>query len=160
MALGAAASGVLFEVAYRPILKRSVSALLIVAIAASEVVENALRVTVGGGFEAYPQLLPNTGIDIAGTHLSFIQLLLVGISLALVAGLTAFFAWTVTGTAIRALACDHTAARLVGINVNALIRQAFVMLGLYYRQIHFDMGFPLALRAFTAASAPTRRRCS
>src|SRR5207302_1795567 len=61
-----------------------------------------------------------------------------------------------------ALAVDHDAARLMGINVDAVIRVAFVlgamlaaasgvMLGIYYVQIHFTMGFLLGLRAFTAA---------
>jgi branched-chain amino acid transport system permease protein len=63
---------------------------------------------------------------------------------------------------MRALAVDHDAARLMGINVNQVIRVAFVigavlaaaagvMLGLYYVQIQFSMGFLLGLRAFTAA---------
>ncbi len=53
-------------------------------------------------------------------------------------------------------------ARLMGINVNQVIRLAFVigamlaaasgvMLGLYYVQIQFTLGFLLGLRAFTAA---------
>jgi branched-chain amino acid transport system permease protein len=63
---------------------------------------------------------------------------------------------------MRALAVDHDAARLMGINVNQVIRLAFVlgallaaasgvMLGLYYVQIQFSGGFLLGLRAFTAA---------
>src|SRR5256885_9487382 len=66
------------------------------------------------------------------------------------------------GPAMRALAVDHDAARLMGINVDAVIRIAFVlgamlaaasgvMLGIYYSQIQFTMGFLLGLRAFTAA---------
>jgi branched-chain amino acid transport system permease protein len=73
-----------------------------------------------------------------------------------------FVQGTTVGTAMRALAVDHDAARLMGINVDGIIRLAFVlgamlaaasgvMLGLYYVQIQFTLGFLLGLRAFTAA---------
>src|SRR5438477_192157 len=88
--------------------------------------------------------------------------LLVVISLLLMGGLVAFVQSTTLGTAMRALAVDHDAARLMGINVDQVIRLAFVlgamlaaasgvMLGIYYVQIQFTMGFLLGLRAFTAA---------
>ena len=69
---------------------------------------------------------------------------------------------TVIGIAIRATATDHDTARLMGINVSAVIRLVFiigpalgaiagVMIGLYYRQIHYTMGWSYGLKAFTAA---------
>jgi branched-chain amino acid transport system permease protein len=69
---------------------------------------------------------------------------------------------TFVGTAMRALAIDQDAARLMGIDVERLIQLTFflgsalaavagVMEGLYYTQINFFMGFVLGLRAFTAA---------
>src|SRR5260370_8353516 len=77
-------------------------------------------------------------------------------------GLVMFVQGTRIGTAMRALAQDHDAASLMGINVDAIIRVAFVlgamlaaasgvMLGIYYIQIQFTFGFLLGLRAFTAA---------
>ena len=78
------------------------------------------------------------------------------------AGLYSFARFTTLGTAMRALAVDHDAARLMGINVNRVIAIAFilaailaaaagVMIGLYYTQINFFLGFLLGLRAFTSA---------
>jgi branched-chain amino acid transport system permease protein len=69
---------------------------------------------------------------------------------------------TFIGTAMRALAIDQDAARLMGIDVERLIQLTFflgsalaavagVMEGIYYTQINFFMGFVLGLRAFTAA---------
>ncbi len=69
---------------------------------------------------------------------------------------------TRVGTAIRAVAIDQDAARLMGINVNNIISLVFligpalggaagVMMGLYYGQISHDMGFSFGLKAFTAA---------
>jgi branched-chain amino acid transport system permease protein len=83
-------------------------------------------------------------------------------SIVLMVALYAFVQGTPVGTAMRALAVDHDAARLMGINVDAIIRLAFVlggllagasgvMLGIYYAQIHFSNGFLLGLRAFTSA---------
>ena len=69
---------------------------------------------------------------------------------------------TTLGAAIRATAIDQETARLMGIDVNAIIRFIFiigpalgavagVMVGLYYRQLHFTMGWTYSLKAFTAA---------
>ena len=69
---------------------------------------------------------------------------------------------TKTGTAVRAVAIDQGAAKLMGIDVNRVISIVFligpalggaagVMVGLYYGQITYDMGFSFGLKAFTAA---------
>ncbi len=107
-------------------------------------------------------LLPSTGMFLGPVHVTYVQIALVTVSLLLMGGLVAFVQGTTLGTAMRALAVDHDAARLMGINVNQVIRLAFVlgamlaaasgvMLGLYYVQIQFTLGFLLGLRAFTAA---------
>ena len=64
--------------------------------------------------------------------------------------------------AIRAAAIDQDAARLMGIDVNRVIMIVFcigpalggaagLMVGLYYGQINFTMGWLYGLKAFTAA---------
>ena len=64
--------------------------------------------------------------------------------------------------AIRAVAIDQDTAKLMGINVDNIISMIFligpalggaagVMMGLYYGQITYDMGFSFGLKAFTAA---------
>jgi branched-chain amino acid transport system permease protein len=66
------------------------------------------------------------------------------------------------GTAIRAAAIDQGAARLMGIDVNRVILLVFMvgpsvggaaglMVGLYYGQINFTMGWNYGLKAFTSA---------
>jgi len=90
------------------------------------------------------------------------QLLIMGISLVLMVGLYMFVQRTTVGAAIRATAIDHDTARLMGIDVDQIIRIIFVigpglgaiagvLLGLYYRQIHFTVGWSYGLKAFTAA---------
>ncbi len=73
-----------------------------------------------------------------------------------------FIQKTKIGTAIRAAAIDQAAARLMGIDVDRVILIVFLigpalggmaglMVGLYYGQINFTMGWVYGLKAFTAA---------
>lgn len=156
---------VILEVAYKPLLNRSLLAILISALACSIVLQNTVQAIPfwGPAIQAYPpSLLPSQGMFLGSVHVTYVQIVLVLVSLLLMGGLVAFIQGTTLGTAMRALAVDHDAARLMGINVNQVIRLAFVlgamlaaasgvMLGLYYVQIQFTMGFLLGLRAFTAA---------
>ena len=154
---------VILEVAYKPLFNKSMLAILISALACSLIVSNGIEAKFGPRIEAYPpSLLPAEGMFLGTVHVTFVQIALVAVSLLLMGGLVAFVQGTTLGTAMRALAVDHDAARLMGINVNQVIRLAFVlgamlaaasgvMLGLYYVQIQFSNGFLLGLRAFTAA---------
>ena len=160
------ASGLLnvgiFEVAYRPLLQRSLLAILITALAMSQLLENAALLVFGPGVNGYPQIERPEAFSIGTTHISYLQLILVAVSLILLFSLSIFTYRTAIGTAMRAVAVDRDAALLMGINVRRVIGVAFfvggllagaagVMLGLYYTQVTFGFGFQLGLRAFTAA---------
>jgi branched-chain amino acid transport system permease protein len=162
--LGTAAVNLaILQFAYKPLLKRSLLAILITALGMSLLLQNSAELIWGPSIQAYPpSLLPSTGFFLGEVHVTYVQLALVLASLLLMGGLVAYVQGTTVGTAMRALAVDHDAARLMGINVDAIIRLAFVlgallaaasgvMLGIYYVQIQFTMGFLLGLRAFTAA---------
>lgn len=159
----AAVNLVILEIAYKPLFNKSLLAILISALACSLILSNGIEWIFGPRIEAYPpSLLPAEGMFLGTVHVTFVQIALVIVSLLLMGTLVAFIQGTTIGTAMRALAVDHDAARLMGINVNQVIRLAFilgallaaasgVMLGLYYVQIQFSNGFLLGLRAFTAA---------
>src|SRR5690606_29123166 len=77
-------------------------------------------------------------------------------------GLYLFVQRTKVGTAMRAIAVDHDTARLMGIDVNRIIQVVFMlgpalggvagmMVGLYYHQLNFTIGWSYGLKAFTAA---------
>jgi branched-chain amino acid transport system permease protein len=153
----------ILRVAYRPMFKRRASVgILIVALGVAQLLENGAQLIFGATDQAFPDMLSGAGFNLVGIHFSYIQLALFHVSILLMIGLYLFIHWTTLGTAMRALAVDHDAARLMGIDVEKVIAIAFmlgaalaaasgVMIGLYYTQISFTMGFLLGLRAFTAA---------
>jgi branched-chain amino acid transport system permease protein len=152
----------ILQFAYKPLLNKSLLAILITALGMSIFLQNAALLVFGAGVQAYPHLVTSSGVFISGVRISYAQAIFFTISLVLMAGLYSFARFTTLGTAMRALAVDHDAARLMGINVNRVIAIAFilaailaaaagVMIGLYYTQINFFLGFLLGLRAFTSA---------
>jgi branched-chain amino acid transport system permease protein len=90
------------------------------------------------------------------------RLVVLAVSLVMMALLYLFVQKTRIGTAIRASAIDQGAARLMGIDVNRVVLIVFVigpslggaaglLVGLYYGQITFTMGWIYGMKAFTAA---------
>jgi branched-chain amino acid transport system permease protein len=164
--IGAFTTGVvgvgIARVAYAPLLRAPQLSLLIASIGVSLALEEGVRVLTHARFRSYPSALNGGQVLTGPVRVTYGQLILVLLSVALMACLWLFVTRTMTGTAMRALAMDRDAARLQGINVERLIMLTFfigsvlagaagVMYGLYYTQISFGMGFLIGLRAFTAA---------
>lgn len=155
--------GVLVErFAYQPLLSAPPLSILITALGVSLALENGVLLIFGPRFETYPHLISTAGFTLGGAQISDIQVGIIVLSFLLMAALYLFVHHTFIGTAMRALAVDRDAARLMGINVERVIQITFflgstlaaaagVMEGLYYTQINFFMGFIVGLRAFTAA---------
>ncbi|CAB3652622.1 branched-chain amino acid ABC transporter permease [Paraburkholderia rhynchosiae] len=150
------------RLAYQPLLRAPRLSILITALGVSLALQNGVLLIYGPGFRTYPHVLSQAGFEIHGVQITFAQIGIVTASLALMLALYFFVHHTFLGTAMRALAIDQDAARLMGIDVERLIQLTFllgsvlaavagVMEGLYYTQINFFMGFVLGLRAFTAA---------
>lgn len=90
------------------------------------------------------------------------DLMVVGITIPLLIGLSWFVYRTRIGTAMRATAQDREAAALMGIDINRTIMVAFLLGGalagaagtialIYNNSARFNMGFQYGLFAFTAA---------
>jgi branched-chain amino acid transport system permease protein len=155
--------GVIVErVAYRPVRNSPRLSAVVSALGASIFLQNALMLVYGARYQVYPDVLPQTAVSIFGLQVPVLRIAVVLTSLAMMGLLYWFVQRTRIGTAIRATAIDPDAARLMGVNVNGIIRLVFLigpalggaaglLVGLYYTQISFTMGWNYGMKAFTAA---------
>jgi branched-chain amino acid transport system permease protein len=162
-ALSLAVVGVAVErVAYRPIYPAGRLPAVVSALGMSIILQNLIMIIWGPRFQAYPaKLVPNLRLSLAGLNLTALQLLILAVSFAVMALLTVVIQRTTWGAAVRATALDRDTAALMGIDFNKVVRFIFtlgpslgaltgVMVGMYYRQISFTMGWNYGLKAFTA----------
>jgi branched-chain amino acid transport system permease protein len=150
-------------VAYRPLRQSHRLSAVVSALGASIFFQNAVMLIYGARYKVYPHdILPRTAINIFGLDIPLVRLLVLLTSILMMIGLYLFIQRTKIGTAIRAAAIDQGAAKLMGINVDRVIMIVFLigpalggaaglMVGLYYGQINFTMGWLYGLKAFTAA---------
>lgn len=155
--------GVLIQrIAYVPMLKAPRLSILITALAVSMVLYNGVMAFTDGQYLAFKTDLSYEGLELGNVFITHTQMILVGASLVLMVVLNLFVSKTLYGKAMRAIAIDQDACRLMGINVNKIIALTFfigtslaaaagIMAGTYYGSIHFFMGFVIGLKAFTAA---------
>ena len=162
-ALCLALVGVAVErVAYRPIYPAGRLPAVVSALGVSIILENLIMIVWGPRFQAYPaKLVPNVRLTLGGINFTALQLLILAVSFVVMAALTVVIQRTTWGAAVRATALDRDTAALMGINFNRVVRFIFalgpalgaltgVMVGVYYRQISFTMGWNYGLKAFTA----------
>ncbi len=156
--------GVLLErIAYRPIYASGRLPVVVSALGASIFLENAMMVVWGPRYLAYTSdVVPSTMISLFGIDITVLQIIILLLSFLLMGILYLVVQKTTFGAAIRAAALDRDTAALMGININAIILFVFilgpalggmagVMVGMYYRQISFTMGWGYGLKAFTAS---------
>lgn len=162
-AISVALVGLIVErMAYRPIYASGRLPAVVSALGASIVLQNSIMIIWGPRYQAYPAaLIPNIPLQILGFNISLLQLLILVMSFILMLSLYYVIQKTTFGAAIRATALDRDTAALMGINFNKVILFIFilgpalgaitgVMVGMYYRQISFTMGWNYGLKAFTA----------
>lgn len=161
--LAALVGWLLERTAYRPLRNASRLSAVVSALGASIFFENAIMLIYGARVYVYPDFLrPDFTVSLFGIVIPGIRLIMISISIALMVLLWAFIQRTRMGAAIRAVAIDQGAARLMGINVDRVIAIVFLigpglggaaglMVGIYYGQIDFTMGWVYGLKAFTAA---------
>lgn len=163
MGLIALVGALLDRVAYRPLRESPRLSAVVSALGASIFLQNTVMLIYGARFQVYPQnILPETALDLFGVQVPVVRIMVLTASVTLMTLLYLFIQKTRIGTAIRAAAIDQGAARLMGIDVNRVILVVFMigpalggtaglMVGLYYGQINFTMGWGYGLKAFTAA---------
>ncbi len=150
------------RVAYRRLRKAPRLAPLIAAIGASFILETVVALWRGTNFYAFPTIFPTGGFDVFGARVTYLDIFIVLLAVALMYGLARFINTSKLGRAMRATAQDPEAAALMGVNINqtisvtfliggALAGAAAVVYNMYVGQVWFLTGFQLGLIAFTAA---------
>jgi branched-chain amino acid transport system permease protein len=158
-----AAVGMLIErLAYRPVRRQARLTSLITAIGVSLLLENLGNVLLGARPRAFPEIIRNRQVEVAGIVLGTHQLLVLAIALALMALLELVVHRTRIGKAMRAVSYSADAARLMGIPTDTVIAFTFavgsalagaagVLVGLYLPRVDPLMGLIPGLKAFVAA---------
>ena len=157
-----AAYGVLVErLAVRPFVKRGSNAWLMATVALGIVADNTVLFTFGKEPRGFQMAWAQGGIEIAGVHVSYLQILIPAMGILLAGLLTLFQKKFKTGKAMLAVVQNPEAARLMGINVPMMILAAYALstalagaAGILIAplfNVNADMGTVFGLKAFAVA---------
>ena len=166
MVLTAVYGWTLERVAYRPLRGAPRLAPLISAIGMSILLQNYVQLMQGARSKPVPPIISG-GFEVYGTeefvvHVSYVQILVWVLTLALMTLFALIIARTALGRAQRCCEQDRVMAALAGIDVDRTISLTFVigaalaavaglMVTLYYGVVDFYIGFHAGIKAFTAA---------
>jgi len=150
------------RIAYRPLRGAPRLAPLITAIGVSIILQNVAMMIWGRSYFSFPSFLNVTTYEFAGASITDLQVFIVLLAAALMAGLLWIVKRTRLGLAMRATSQNIAVAGLMGVDANRIIVAAFaigavlaavagLMVSSYYGIAHYYMGFMLGLKAFTAA---------
>jgi len=150
------------KVAYMPLRNQSRLAALLSALGMSIFLQNAMMLTQGVFDKPYPGELFNGGWEFGLISISYLQVMIVVMTIVLLVALNILVFRTKMGMAMRATAQDKTMSALVAIGSNRIISLTFaigaglaaaagIMVGLYYGSVRYDMGFVPGIKAFAAA---------
>ncbi|MDR0576479.1 MAG: branched-chain amino acid ABC transporter permease LivH [Candidatus Accumulibacter sp.] len=154
------------RLAYRPLRGSTRLAPLISAIGMSIFLQNMVQLTQGARVKPVPPMITG-GVDLLTVdgftaRLSYSQILIVTVTVALLAAFTWLITRTSFGRQQRACEQDRTMTALLGIDVDRTISLTFmlgaalaavagVMVTVYYGVVDFYIGFVAGIKAFTAA---------
>jgi branched-chain amino acid transport system permease protein len=150
------------RLAYRPLRRAPRLAPLITAIGISIILQHLALLVWSRNVIAFPQIIRIETYTVAGAAITNVQIAIIVLCMAIMAGLAALVYRTRLGTAMRATAQNPQVAGLMGVDVNRVIAATFVigaglaaiagvMVGTYYGIAQYTMGSILGLKAFSAA---------
>ena len=152
--------------AYRPLRHAPRLAPLITAIGVSIILQHLALLVWSRNFIAFPQIIElklyHLGSSESSAAISNVQIAIVIASFVMMGGLLALVYRTKMGIAMRAVSQNPQVAGLMGVDIDRVISLTFVlgaglgavagvMVGTYYGIAHYQMGFLLGLKAFSAA---------
>lgn len=152
------------RVAYRPLRNAPRLNVLITAIGVSLLLQNLGQVVFGSDPRLFPALIATKSLMAGdeGLVINNIQVLVIGVSLALMVGLHWVVHHTKMGIAMRAVSFDIEVANLMGIPTDRIIAFTFIigsalagsasiLYGLSYPKVEPLLGVMIGLKAFVAA---------
>jgi branched-chain amino acid transport system permease protein len=160
--LATALLGVLIErLAYRPLRNAPRVSAIITALGCGLVIQNT-TLSLSPYSQRLPEMFKPVVWNFAGVTISSLQILIIGISVALMIALDFFIRKTRYGMAMRAIAQDRITVPLMGIPVNRIIGMTFaigaalggaagVLYASAYPVISATMGVLVGWKAFVAA---------
>jgi len=153
--------GLLVEaIAVRPFARRGSNAWLMATVALGIVADNVVLFTFGKEPRGFPMMFAGA-VQIGGINVSYLQLAIPAVGLALAAALHVFARRFLHGKALQAVMQNPEAARLMGINVPRVIAASYAASTLLagvagimiapLSNVHSDMGTLFGLKAFAVA---------
>ena len=151
------------KIAYKPLRQAPRLSPLISAVGMSIFLQNYVLLAQTSDFMPFPNLLPPLPwLDAIAPVMAPTEVVIVLTTAVIMALLTILIKFTKMGRAMRATAQDQTMAMLVGVNVNRVISQTFIigsalaaiggiLIASHVGRINFSIGFIAGIKAFTAA---------
>jgi branched-chain amino acid transport system permease protein len=136
---------------------------LICTIGISTFLQNLVQFLFGSAAKPFPDSFVKGSLPLGpNAAISYVQIFSLALTIVLMALLTLLVYKTRIGGAMRAVAQNVRAARLMGIDVNQVVTFTFflgsvlaavagIMTGVYYRSLDLNMGFNVAMKMFSAA---------
>ncbi|MDZ4165582.1 MAG: branched-chain amino acid ABC transporter permease LivH [Smithellaceae bacterium] len=151
------------KIAYKPLRQAPRLSPLISAIGMSIFLQNYVLLAQTSDFLPFPSLIPEIDLPERYQHIiGSSELVIVSVTALVMIGLTIFIKFTKIGKAMRATAQDRSMAMLLGVNVNRVISNTFilgsalaaiggVLIASHVGRINFYIGFIAGIKAFTTA---------
>ncbi len=122
------ALGIIVErFAYRPLRGASPLAVLITAIGVSSLLQSLAQIIFGAAPKMPTRFQVSGALTLGELRISYGTLITLGVTVVVMAGLTAFVKYSKTGRAMVAVSEDRGAAQLMGVNVNGIITVTFAI---------------------------------
>ncbi len=135
---------------------------LITTLGMSTMIDNAIMIWFGSETKPFPVPFEFGKIEFGGAVISWLQILILSVSLILMGTLTLIVYKTKIGKAMRATAQNIEAAKLMGINIHGVISFTFIisgilasiagtLVGMYYQTVDINMGTSIGMKIFASA---------
>jgi len=152
------------RLAIKPVMHAPMIISLLVTLGLGIAVREAVRLLypLGANPQFFPTLLPQGDFTIGNVFIRYENLIILAIGIITILVVYFIINRTKMGSAIRAVAQDDEAAKMMGVNFNRTIDMTFligaavaaiagILFGLYYGRIQFNMGAIMGVIGFSAS---------